>query len=620
MRACIIYNNANYFILLQVKLKIMWNQNLLFLLIFLTISQTSQSWGLFSSSSNADSSQNQPKNKDKSQGLVAEFSVDAMNDPKAAELLENAKRKLGGMNPCWFRSYQQLFSTCSEIFAAEENRKRLAWHLSDCFQKDTGRNSFPSCSGKSAMVDCLRKLNNDDHKTYLEFYLQTNSICHQLQSKAFKSQLEGLVNDLKDSALIAEDKLNIIEEKSDNLLHNSNEIQESITSINTQTQVVVETLKNMFGYMGVLLNHSKEINETANDIAISQVELLEGQGRLKEKLEEDMFRIQESYNNLGEEIANLQKKTVDVKHGLNKVGEEMFLQVQNLQGKTDDITEMAKISVDKQQELLQGQSKAIEGLQSLTTFLSQALQESRVNLEQLVDFANGQHEELLKQQKQLLQANDHLANNSKSILAAQEAFESKQANMFAAIDKLFALQNAMLLESRLIKAFFVYSILILVLYLLTSTKQTYSVRCRLYIGLCIAFAIECAILRFTTNDVEQHIDLRSLVKPLFGSLVLIQLIYTIYTYRDIETLNHKMLVSLLEKVNGMHKGDRFSWDDDEDDVDSEVDWLSWIEAELPEDIGFKDDPDYMLPDTGEEVGENSVVLSTERRYNLRCRS
>ena len=185
------------------------------------------------------------------------------------------------------------------------------------------------------------------------------------------------MNDLKDSALIAEDKLNIIEEKSDNLLHNSNEIQESITSINTQTQVVVETLKNMFGYMGVLLNHSKEINETANDIAISQVELLEGQGRLKEKLEEDMFRIQESYNNLGEEIANLQKKTVDVKHGLNKVGEEMFLQVQNLQGKTDDITEMAKISVDKQQELLQGQSKAIEGLQSLTTFLSQALQESR---------------------------------------------------------------------------------------------------------------------------------------------------------------------------------------------------------------------------------------------------
>ena len=89
------------------------------------------------------------------------------------------------------------------------------------------------------------------------------------------------MNDLKDSAQFAEDKLNIIEEKSDYLLHNSNEIQESITSINTQSQVVWETLKNMFGYMGVLLNHSKEINETANDIAISQVRVATRTGEVK---------------------------------------------------------------------------------------------------------------------------------------------------------------------------------------------------------------------------------------------------------------------------------------------------------------------------------------------------
>jgi len=55
--------------------------------------------------------------------------------------------------------------------------------------------------------------------------------------------------------------------------------------------------------------------------------------------------------------------------------------------------------------------------------------------------------------------------------------------MFAAIDKLFALHNAMLLESRLIKAFLVYSMLILVIYMLTSTKQTYAARCKLYLGM-----------------------------------------------------------------------------------------------------------------------------------------
>ncbi|KAL2905505.1 Protein GAMETE EXPRESSED 1 [Bienertia sinuspersici] len=597
------------------------NQNLfLFLLILVSFALRSQSWGWFSSSSDTRSSDNPSGNKEISKGLVAEFSVDALNDPKAAELLENAKRKLGGTNPCWFRAYQDLFSTCSEIFAAEEKRKRLAWHLSDCFQKDTGRNPFPFCGtgGNSDMLVCLRRLNNDDHKTYLEFYLQTNSICHQLQSKAFKSQLEVLVNDLKDSAQIAEDKLKTIEEKSDNLLQNSNAIHESIRSIDVQTQIVGESLTNMFGYLGVVLNHSKELNETAQGIAMSQVELLDGQGRLREQLDHNMLRVQESYDNLGEEILSLQNKAVDVKQEVNKVGEVVSLQMQDLQGKTDDISEMAKTSVLKQQELLQGQSKALEGLQSLTTFLSQALQESRVSLEQLVDFANGQHQELLKQQQQLLLANDHLANNSKSLLAAQEAFESKQASMFAAIDKLFALQNAILLESRLIKAFFVYSILILVLYMLTSTKQTYAVRCRLYIGVCVAFAIECAILRFTANEIEQHIHPRTVIKPLFGFYAVIELLYSVITYRDYETLNHKMLLSLLDKVNGLQKTDGFSWNNDKD-VDSEIDWISWVEAELPEDTNLKEDPDYMLPTAVEEIGENSIVTSTGRRYNLRHR-
>lgn len=55
--------------------------------------------------------------------------------------------------------------------------------------------------------------------------------------------------------------------------------------------------------------------------------------------------------------------------------------------------------------------------------------------------------------------------------------------MFIALDKLFALHNALLLESRLIKAFFLYSVSMFVLYMFTSTKQTYTVRHRLYIGM-----------------------------------------------------------------------------------------------------------------------------------------
>ncbi|XP_074275304.1 protein GAMETE EXPRESSED 1-like [Silene latifolia] len=581
----------------------------LFLLTFLGFPLKGCSWGGWFSSSN-----NKDPNHPISNGLVAEFSVDGLNDPKSVELLEDAKRKLGGTNLCWFNAYQNLFISCSEIFAAEEKRSRLAWLLSDCFQKDTGRNPFPSCKANSPMVDCLRNLNNHEHKTYLEFYLQTNSLCHQLQSKAFKLQVESLVNDLKDSALSTEEKLETIEAKSDNLLHNSNHIQESLMSIDTQTRKVGEDLKNMVSNIGIVIDQSKELNEQANNIATSQVELIEEQGLMREKMEENMAKVEESYYSLRQEIDVLRLKAADVQEKVNRYGEALSSKMQNLQGKADEIVGMAGITVQNQQELLATQTKALDGLRSLTNFQSEALQESRVTLQQIIGFAQGQHQELMKQQEQILQAHDRLASNSKSMLEAQEAFESKQATMFTAIDKLFALHNAILLESRLLKAFLVYSLLILVIYMFTSTKQTYSVRCRLYLGLCLAFALECGILQFTSTQVEQKTRLTTIIKSLLGAYAVLQLCYSFITYRDYEVLNHKMLASLIDKVNKIEKVKDYS--SDEESLESEVDWVSWMKTALPEDISMNEDPDYLLlpPD------ENSIVTSTQRTYNLRHRN
>ncbi|KAL7002419.1 glutathione exchanger [Sarracenia purpurea var. burkii] len=83
-------------------------------------------------------------------------------------------------NSCWKNAYENLFAGCSEILAGEEKRSRLAWYLSDCFQKVSGRPPFPYCDTKSNMVKCLSKLDEDARKVYLEFYLETNSICHPL--------------------------------------------------------------------------------------------------------------------------------------------------------------------------------------------------------------------------------------------------------------------------------------------------------------------------------------------------------------------------------------------------------------------------------------------------------
>ncbi|MFS7924814.1 hypothetical protein Hanom_Chr03g00277071 [Helianthus anomalus] len=107
--------------------------------------------------------------------------MESLTSKKGVSLVEKAKRKAALTNSCWQNAYQNLFKGCSDILAREEQRSRLAWHLSDCFQKDTGRPHFPYCDVKSQMVNCLKKLDEDAHRIYLEFYLETNAICHQLQ-------------------------------------------------------------------------------------------------------------------------------------------------------------------------------------------------------------------------------------------------------------------------------------------------------------------------------------------------------------------------------------------------------------------------------------------------------
>ncbi|KAI3756781.1 hypothetical protein L1987_56604 [Smallanthus sonchifolius] len=574
----------------------------LWVLVLLSHNIKSFSW-LFSSG-NVDSSEKASEFPGISNNIIAEFSMESLNSKKGVSLVEKAKRKAALSNSCWQNAYQNLLEGCSEILAREEQRSRLAWHLSDCFQKDTGRPHFPYCDVKSLMVNCLKKLDEDAHRIYLEFYLETNAICHQLQSDAFKRQTERLVNELKRSAESAEVKLENIEEKADHLLHSSNHIHDSLSSIDVQTQQVAQTSKHVEERVNVVLEHSLSVYEQSLKIADSQMELQNGQVKMNERIDEGMMMLNESANKLGEEMNSLKNEAVEIEKEIGKVGDAMFMKMNTLQSKADDIENITETSLARQKQLLQSQSAALEALQAVTSFQSQALQESRASLQQLISLGNSQQQELIQRQEQLKQAHDHLFENSKTILAAQEIFESKQANMFVAIDKLLTLHNALLLESRVIKAFLVYSISIFLLYMFTSTKQTYSVRPRLYIGLCVTFFIEFVVLRYG-NDIEQQAWIINIVRLVFLLLASSQLLYAIYKYRDYETLNHQMLQSLIEKVNCMQGNKQFLCEDD----DSDVDWSSWVDSDLPEDE--LDDFDYMLP---EEVRGSSVSIE----YNL-CR-
>ncbi|KAL0330986.1 UNVERIFIED_CONTAM: protein GAMETE EXPRESSED 1 [Sesamum angustifolium] len=590
-----------------------------FLLLFWILTISSQprlSWSwFFSSDKETNANEQIPRNKGIYKDVVSEFSMEALNDRKGIQLIENAKSKMLVPSTCWQAAYLNVFEGCSKTLADEELRSRLAWHLSNCFQQHTGRPPFPYCDAKSAMKKCLKNLDRDAHKIYLEYFLETNSICHQLQTDAFKHQTERLVNELKSSAEYAEVKLGKIEEQGEVLLQNAGKVQDSLASIDVRTQQVAETSRVVEDRVNTVLRYSEAVYEQSKGIAASQVELSEGQATMKENLAQGMALLKDSYENLGVEIVNLRNEAVEIEKEIGKVGDAMFSKMTTLQSKADDIGNMAGTSLDKQKQLLEGQSVALEGLHFLTKFQSQALDESRVTLQKLVEFGQKQQEELLQRQKQLHQSHDHLVENSKLILAAQEAFESKQASMFVAIDKLFALHSAMLFESRVIIAFLVYSVAIFIIYMLTSIKHAYNVRHRLYLGLCVTFLIEVTIMWYITTDAEEQGRIIHMVRLLFGFLASIQYLYAIFTYRDYEMLNHKMLLAIMEKVNSMQRTkELLSWDTD---TDSEINWSSWVDTELPEDVGLLEDPDYLLP---EEVGENSSVTSSStKRYNLRRR-
>lgn len=148
------------------------------LLLIITPFHSTSLWIPFISSSNSGK-----LNVDvKVAATTSGFSMQAYEPQQdSLALVDDARKKQMSLNTCWQKAYRSLFASCSQIIADEEKHNQLAWQLSDCFVKDSGRPGFPRCKFDSPMKDCRRKLEDFDNDIYLQFFIQTNSICHQLQ-------------------------------------------------------------------------------------------------------------------------------------------------------------------------------------------------------------------------------------------------------------------------------------------------------------------------------------------------------------------------------------------------------------------------------------------------------
>ncbi|KAE8787327.1 protein GAMETE EXPRESSED 1-like [Hordeum vulgare] len=596
-------------------------------------------WGIFSSPKPTSQSVAAPTLPDGGGGrTVIDFSMEeGGGGPRGVELLEGARRRIAGPASCWGEAYRGLFASCAHIMSDKERQARLAWRLSACYQEDSGRPPLPPCDERSRMVHCRKRLSEHEEKVFLEFFLETNTLCHQLQAEAFKQSTERLVNDLTRSAAAASEKLSAIEERSNQIIKESSKLHGSMSSVVSQTEHLAAATNSIKSRIGDVLERSAAIAEQSRQIAAAQAGLREGQEEMRGRIDAGMARMEEEYARLGEEMGRLKEEAAGIEREVRAVGDAMAARMEALQRTAEEIGSVAGRSLENQRELLEGQANATRALGELHGFLAQALEESREAVQRLARFGRQQQEELLSRQEQLRRAHDHLMHNSESILQAQEEFSAKQASIFAALDKLYVLHNAILVESRFIKAFFFYCCVVFLLYLLTSAKQTFAIRGQLYFGLCITLVVEVALIRLGADDdltkpfwiVSKVLLLRSA----FLAVAAAQILHAIFAFKDYEVLNHVLLQTLVEKVRAIEDnsaaGDKMCpWGTGSDDEGSLSDY-SWVFDELQDDVDSEIDPDFVLREDEicrkdhsfrEEVGENSLsALVAARRYNLRAR-
>ncbi|XP_044322312.1 protein GAMETE EXPRESSED 1 isoform X2 [Triticum aestivum] len=509
---------------------------------------TATAWGIFSSSSKPTSQTvAAPTLPDDGGGrTVVDFSMEGGGGgPRGVELLDGARRRIAGPASCWGEAYRGLFASCAHIMSDKERQSRLAWRLSACYQQDSGRPPLPPCDDRSRMVHCRKRLSEHEDKVFLEFFLETNTLCHQLQAEAFKQITERLVNDLTRAAAAASEKLSAIEERSDQIMQESSKLHGSMSSIVSQTEHLAAASDNLKSRIGDVLAQSAAIAEQSRQIAAAQAGLREGQEEMRGRIDAGMARVEEEYARLGEEMVRLKEEAAGIEREVRAVGDAMVARMEGLQRTAEEIGSAAGKSLENQRELLEGQANATRALGELHGFLAGALEESREAMHKLARFGRQQQDELLSRQEQLRRAHDHLMHNSESILQAQEEFSAKQANIFAALDKLYVLHNAILVESRFIKAFFFYSCVVFLLYLLTSAKQTFAIRGQLYFGLCITLVVEVALIRLGAADDELTrpfwiVSKVLLLRAAFLAAAAAQILHAIFAFKYDSPWNHHL--------------------------------------------------------------------------------
>lgn len=197
-----------------------------------------------------------------------------------------------------------------------------------------------------------------------------------------------MINDLSETAHLVENKLEAINQKSNQLIQDSNQIHDSLFSLQVETSHISQVSKEVESQMQYVIQSTLAIFQQSKEIAKSQLELKEEQIEMSDAVKTSMIRLHDSYESLGKGMDGLMKEAEEIEKDVMFVGETMLNKMLDLQITADNIENVAGSSLERQMELLDGQVATIEGLDSLRQNFSETLKESRYENPSLILYRN----------------------------------------------------------------------------------------------------------------------------------------------------------------------------------------------------------------------------------------
>ncbi|KAJ7524348.1 hypothetical protein O6H91_17G001200 [Diphasiastrum complanatum] len=331
-----------------------------------------------------------PMHSDQLSAFDIESASAVLRNGRGSQLLEQAKKQTTE-HTCWHHAYASLVSSCREILGDESAKTRLALKLVNCFLKVSGRPVLKPCPQQAPVTDCTAAMNDHVHSIFLAFFIDAASMCHHLQSEAFKLETELVINKLKDSAHWVEEKLQSLKQESETMIENSGQIIGLQEKLREEHAVVQGTINNMQASVDAGLSsfhrYATELNAQLKDVTHFQKDLADQQ----EKMAHQQHVLSKT---IATDISALKQKANALGHSLEK-------------------------SLVGQEELMVGQGLAITSLNNLHKQQVDALEESRSSLQELASEAKMHQAEFRIWQKELDRMQHDLAEGSASMLNAQ---------------------------------------------------------------------------------------------------------------------------------------------------------------------------------------------------------